>query len=163
MKGDRVMAVGDPLKLGLNYNTKLEINTTPYLTPPADTWVRLCKGFANIAESLNEVLYQASYLCDEGWGSTEVTGGQWTITLTGVRYYNDAAQEYIFSEEVQYRWGDARRTQLRVTRGNEVILQWDVTLANITESGGDSNAPVDITVTIHGNGAPYVPEITVNP
>lgn len=156
------MAVKDPI-LALNYNTQLEINLTPYQDPADDTWARLCKGFANIAESLNEVLYQYSALCDEGWGSTEVTGGQFTIDLTGVRYYGDAAQDYIFSEEVQYHWGNARHTQLRITRGDMTVVQWDVTLANITVSGGDSNAPADITVSIHGNGAPYVPEVTRNP
>lgn len=156
------MAVTDAI-LALNYETKLEINTNPYKDPVDDVWARLCKGFANIQESLNEVLYQASYLCDGGWGSSEVTGGQWTLTLTGVRYYGDAAQDYIFSEDVQYHWGNARHTQIRVTRGNETVVQWDVTLANITESGGDSNAPVDITIAIHGNGAPYKPETTVNP
>ena len=63
------------LELGLNYQNKLEIDITP--NGVAKTWAEMKKGFANLAEGMNEVLYQASYLGDQGWGSTEVTGGQY--------------------------------------------------------------------------------------
>jgi len=138
----------------LNYNVKLEINTTPD-TPDTPTWAEIAKGFSNLTESLNEVLYQASYLNDQGWGSTEVTGGQFTITLTGVRENGDPAQDYIFSDDVMYQFGEARKTKLRITR-NEKAIEWPVTLANITNGGGDSQQPNAITVTIHGNGAPVL-------
>jgi len=141
-------------QIALNYQNVLEINITPNGASP--TWARLCKGFANLAESLNEVLYQASYLCDQGWGSTEVTGGQYIVTLTGVRYFADPAQDFIFSDAVMHQWGDARKTTLRIVRQNQAILEWDVTLANITISGGDANQPGAISVAIHGNGAPRI-------
>lgn len=87
-------------QIALNYNNVLEIDITPQGSNP--TWARICKGFSNLAEGLNEVLYQASFLCDAGWGSTEVTGGQYIATLTGTRYFGDPAQDYIFSDAVMY-------------------------------------------------------------
>jgi len=141
-------------EISLNYNNLLEIDITPQAGSP--TWAQICKGFANLAESLNEVLYQASFLCDAGWGSTEVTGGQYICTLTGVRYFNNAAQDYIFSDAVMHAWGEARKTTLRLTRPNGEIILWPVTLANITISGGDANQPSAISVAIHGNGAPTI-------
>lgn len=140
--------------IGLNYHNTLEINITP--TEASPTWAQIKKGFANLAEALNEVIYQASYLGDEGWGSSEVTGGQYTLTLTGVRYFNDAAQDFLFSDAVMYNWGNARKTQLRVVRQNGAIILWDVTLANVTNSGGDANQPGAISVAIHGNGKPTI-------
>jgi hypothetical protein len=106
-------------------------------------------------------------LNDEGWGSSEVTGGQCIVTLTGVRHFGDPAQDYIFSDAVRYNWGSARKTQLRITRGDGSQILWDVTLAVITDGGGDANSVSDITVEIHGNGAPtiivggYIGQLTV--
>lgn len=34
-----------------------------------------------MAQSLNEVIQQVSYYADKGWGSSEVTGAQFTLTL----------------------------------------------------------------------------------
>ncbi|MPW26260.1 hypothetical protein GC105_10720 [Alkalibaculum sp. M08DMB] len=142
------------MKLGLNYKNVLEMNITPKEASP--TWARVGEGFANVTEALNEVLYQASYLNNAGWGSTEVTGGQYIATLTGVRAYGDLAQDYIFSHAVMFAFGEARKTTFRVTRDNQTVLEWDVTLANITDGGGDSQQPSAITVAIHGNGEPRV-------
>lgn len=141
-------------EVSLNYKNKLEINITPLESTP--TWARIHKGFSNLSQSMNEVLHQASYLGDAGWGSTEVTGGQFITTLTGVRYYGDLAQDFMFSDDVMMDFGEARKTQLRITRQNESIIEWDVTLANITEGGGDSQQPSSITVAVHGNGAPTI-------
>lgn len=158
------MAVGDRPKIVLNYETILEVNTTPDETDPTQaTWARICKGFDSMAESLNEVLYQASFFCDNGWGSTEVTGGQWTLDLTGVRYLNDPAQEYFFSIDVEYAWGIARNTQLRLTRADGYIFLWDVTIATIAESDGNSNDPKAFSIAIHGNGAPQITAPGVGP
>ncbi len=151
--------------ISLNYKNKLELDTTPGAGSP--TWARLGKGFANLSEALNEVLYQASYLRDEGWGSTEVTGGQYICTLSGVRYFGDPVQDYIFSDAVMHNFGEARKTTLRITRQDGTIILWEVTLANITISGGDANQPAAISVAIHGNGAPeiitdtYMEQLTV--
>jgi len=135
----------------LNHQIKAELK----IGDAATDWGDLGCAFKNISQSLNEVVYQASYLADEGWGSSEVTGGQLTVTFTGDYIKNDPVIEYIFSPDVQHNWGDARKTELRITKGDKVI-NWSVTLAKITEAGGDANQPNAVTLEIHGNGKPTV-------
>ena len=135
-----------------NYEVKAELNTTP---SAAETWSDLGVMFKNVAQALNEVLYQTSYLANGGWGSTEVTGGQYTVTFTGDRMNGDPVNDYIFDPDVQFKFGAARKTQLRLTRGTQTIT-WNVTMANITDAGGDANQPNAVTLTLHGNGAPII-------
>ena len=137
----------------INYETEAFINTTPSAESP--TWASLSALTKNMSQSLNEVLYQAAYYADKGWGSTEVTGGQLTLTLTGDCKNGDAASDYILSEEVQYHFGNARKTHMKLQRGDKYII-WPITLANITAAYGDSNQPNVLTVTIHGNGRPVM-------
>ena len=136
----------------MNYNITLEIDISdaPHTEPE---WADLGVFTKNVAQALNEVLYQATYYSDGGWNSTEVTGGQYTVTLTGDRKIGDPACDFIFDKERQFAFGDARKTRLRVRRGKEAIV-WDATLANITDAMGDANQPNAATVTIHGNGKP---------
>lgn len=140
-------------ELALNYNYKVEIDITPSSDP---TWAEMYAGWKNLKESLNEVLHQATYFGDGGWGSTDVTGGQMTTTLAGVRMTGDAAQDYIFSNAVRYNWGSARKTNLRITAPDGAMVLWPITLAKIENSSGDANGAGDISVDLHGNGAPEV-------
>lgn len=145
--------------LAINYDYSLEIDTTPSAEEP--TWAVVGDGFDNLSKSLNEVLYQGSFLNDGGWGSTEVTGGQLTLTLSGVRKHGDAAQDYIFSDAVKHNWGMARKTQFRITDPGGGIIQGRITLAKITEGGGASQNADAVTVEIHFNGRPeYTPAET---
>lgn len=137
----------------LNYDIQAQLNTKPGEGEPV--WSDMGVSFKNVAQALNEVLYQANYLGDGGYGSTEVTGGQYTVTFTGDKKVGDPVCDYIFDPEVQYKWGAARKTQFRMIRGTRVIT-WDVTLANITDAGGDANQPNAVTLTIHGNGKPVI-------
>lgn len=137
----------------INYETEALINTTPAGQSP--TWASLGALTKNMAESLNEVLYQASYYKDQGWGSTEVVGAQLTLTLTGDCKPTDPAYEYITGEDVMYKFGDARKTHMKVQRGDKYVI-WPITLANITKGRGDSTATNALTVTIHGNGKPVL-------
>ncbi len=139
----------------LNYQLKLEIDTTPDATQP--TYAVVAMGFKNVASSLNEVLYQASYLSDEGYGSSEVTGGQLTFSLTGDRVPGDAAQDYIFSDAVRYNFGQARKTRARITNVDEVLIA-NVTIAKADVTGGDANTTQAIAVDIHVNGKPTIEE-----
>lgn len=136
----------------LNYETEMFINTKPSETDAA-SWASMAAFVKNMAESLNEVLYQASYYADKGWGSTEVVGAQLTLTLTGDCKPTDEAYEYLTKEEVMYGLGNARKTHIKLTRGDKYII-WPVTLANITKGRGDSAATNALTITIHGNGRP---------
>lgn len=137
----------------INYETEGFINITP--SAETTTWAPIGALTKNMAQSLNEVLYQASYYKDKGYGSTEVTGAQLTLTLTGDVKPGDAACDYLLSDEVLYGLGSARKSHLKLTRGTKTII-WPITFANITPAYGESNQPNALTVTIHGNGRPSV-------
>jgi hypothetical protein len=137
----------------INYETEAFINTTPSSDTP--TWASLAALTKNMSQSLNEVLYQASYYADKGWGSTEVTGAQLTLTLTGDVKPGDGACDYLMGDDVLYGLGEARKTHMKLVKGTKVII-WPITLANITPAYGDSNQPNSLTVTIHGNGKPAI-------
>ena len=140
--------------ISLNYDYALQINTTPDATP--GTYADIKAGFNSVAEAINEVVEQSPYLGDGGYSSTEVTGGQMILTLSGKRYTGDAAQDYIFSDAVYYNWGKARKTDIRLACPDGSVVTCPVTLAKITRSGGAPNASTAITVEIHFNGAPTV-------
>lgn len=137
----------------INYETEAFINTAPDAEAPV--WASLAALTKNMAQALNEVLYQATYYKDKGWGSTEVTGAQFTLTLTGDVKPEDTACAYILSDKVMYELGNARKTHIKLVKGTKTII-WPVTLANITPAYGDSNQPNSLTVTIHGNGRPVL-------
>lgn len=150
-------------QLLLNYEYKLQI-----IVPDSGGLAEpqtIARGFDNISEALNEVLYQSNFLSDSGWGSSYVTGGQLTFTLTGVRVKGDPAQDYIFSDKVYFGFGSARDVQLLVTipdndpedsSSRPTMLTCDATLAKITRSGGAANQPSAISVEIHINGKPEI-------
>ena len=137
----------------MNFETEAFINTTPDEEQP--TWSSVAALTKNMAQSLNEVIYQATYYADKGWGSTEVTGAQMTLTLTGDVKPGDAACDYLLSDKVMYELGNARKNHLRLVKGKKIII-WPITLANITPAYGDSGAVNALTVTVHGNGRPAI-------
>lgn len=143
----------NPIAPEINYEIEAYINTTPGEDAP--TWADMGAFMKNMTSALNEILVQGAYFADKGWGSTHVTGGQLTLTVTGDVKKGDAACDYILSDEVMYGFGAARQTHLKLTKGTKVII-WPVTLANITPAQGDANQPNALTVTIHGNGKPAI-------
>lgn len=138
----------------MNYETEAFINVVEPSAPTA-TWASLAALTKNMAQSLNEVLYQATYYADKGWGSTEVTGAQMTLTLTGDVKPGDKACDYLLSDKVMYELGNARKNHLKLQKGKKIII-WPITIANITPAYGDSGAVNALTVTIHGNGRPAI-------
>lgn len=148
----------NPVTPEINYETEAFINTTP--GEETQKWESLANLTQNMAQSLNEVLQQVAYYADKGWGSTEVTGAQMTLTLTGAVKPGDAACDYILSDEVMYGLGAARKTHMKLQKGTKVVI-WPITLANITPAYGDASAPNALTVTIHGNGRPSIGTTTV--
>lgn len=137
----------------INFETEGYINITPGAEVP--TWASIGALTKNMAQSLNEAIYQASYFKDKGYGSTEVTGAQLTLTLTGDVKPGDAACDYLMSDKVLYGLGSDRKSHLKLTKGKKTII-WPITFANITPAYGDSNQPNALTVTIHGNGRPSI-------
>ncbi len=143
----------NPITPEINYETEAFINTAPSESTPV--WASMGNIMKNMTQSLNEVLYQATYYKDKGYGSTEVTGAQMTLTVTGDVKPGDTAADYILSDDVMYGLGEARKTHLKLQKGKKVII-WPVTLANITPGYGDSNQPNSLSLTIHGNGRPWI-------
>lgn len=144
----------NPITPEMNFETEAFINTAPSGSD-SPVWSSLANLTKNMAQSLNEVLDQATYYADKGWGSTEVIGAQMTITLTGSVKPGDAACDFLLSDKVMYELGNARKNHLKLQKGNKVII-WPVTIANITPSYGDAGAINALTVTIHGNGRPAI-------
>ena len=78
----------------MNWETEAFINTAPGETTAV--WASMSAFTKNMAQALNEVLYQATYWKDKGWGSTEVTGAQMTLTLTGDVKTGDSACDILW-------------------------------------------------------------------
>ena len=146
--------------LKLNYEYTMQIMTSVETASGTGTFSPLAKGFDNITEAMNEVVSQFSFLSDEGWGSSYVTGAQPTYTLTGYRVTGDAAQDFIFGNDVLYGFGKARETTMIITSPDGTHIEVPVTLAGISRSGGAANAPTAISVTIHFRGKPKITTAT---
>ncbi|MBE6851766.1 MAG: capsid protein [Ruminococcus sp.] len=140
--------------IALNYDYRLEINTTP--EGESETMAEIAEGFNSITESLNEVVQQFSFFGDGGYGSSFVTGGQLTVTLSGVRMKGDPAQDYMFSDAVLYNWGKARETTCKLYCPDGDVISCPVTLAKINRSGGESQNGTAVSLEIHFNGKPEV-------
>ena len=140
------------------YGVQLEINTAPNGTA---NYAVLGDGINNISEALNEVKQQMYYLINQGFGQTEVTGMHPSFTLTGNRLHGNAAQDYIFG--LKYSMGSARKTDIKIKVANpedstEVFNQYtaSVTICDIQELSGATEAGSDISFTLEFNGAPTV-------
>jgi hypothetical protein len=135
----------------LNNQINAEIDVTPKGT--TRKWESLGKAFKSISQTLGENVYTASYLSDDGFSSSEVTGLNFTVTFRGDFIARDPVIEYIFSREVLYGVGDARKTKLRITKGTSSVI-WDVTMTKIQEAGGEANEPNSVTLELKGAGKP---------
>lgn len=147
-----------PDTIALNYDYSFKINTTP--SSETSSMAVIAKGFDNVSEALNEVLYKNAFLGDSGYGSTYVTGGQIIVTLSGTRIVGDAAQDYIFSDAVYYNWGKSRESNIEMSCPDGTTITCPVTLAKIARSGGAANNGTSISVEIHFNGKPTIAEST---
>jgi len=90
----------NPITPEINYETEAFINTNPKTEQP--TWASIAALTTNMSQSLNEAIQQLYFYADKGWGSSEVTGAQLTLTLSGAVKPGDVACDYIMSDEVMY-------------------------------------------------------------
>ena len=139
------------------YSYTAEIDTTP--GESTRTWAKLCKGFENLTEALNEQVQQYFFLCGNGFAANYVTGMAPTMTLSGRRVLGDAAQEYIFGKK--YGTMADRETNFRLTRrsadGTETaIVSAHVTLCNISDIGGATIDGSACSVEVRFDGEPFV-------
>ena len=116
-----------------------------------EEWGDMTQAFKSIAQALNETTYGATYLCDEGFGSTIVTGMAPALNLTGDFIKGDPVCQFL--DDMQYEIGDKRVSKIRLTRNGKVV-SCPVTLTNIAIAFGESAAPNSVSVTINFNGKP---------
>ena len=136
----------------LNFANKIEIDITP--SGPKRTWALVAEGVSSIEPSGNEEIAQDPYYSGKGMASSDVTGGQITLSVSGHRCYGDPAQDYVAS--VAYQYGEARKTHFRWAQPNGDKLIGECTLANISPGSelGDANAKGNFNYEIHLNGLP---------
>lgn len=139
----------------MNNQVSIEINTTP--GTESGTYASLCDMFKSYGFALNEQLYEAMYLADRGYGSSSVTGLKPVLTLTGDYNPNDPACQYL--NEAQWKIGEGRVTDIKLTRGGQVIT-CSVTMVAIGIVGGESAAPNGVNLTLNFNGKPTVTPVT---
>ena len=146
--------------MDINYGYHFYVDISPAQTEPS--WAEVSEGIENFDKSLNEVVNDFQFFSGQGWGSSEVTGGQLVLTLTGRRIRGDAAQDYIFNPASWYNFGDARKTRFKMTSPGGYQLIGPCTLANIDTSGGDSTDGTALTFEVRFNGKPTItPELGV--
>ena len=138
------------------YKYEAEIDITP--AGPARTWAKLCAGFNNISEAMNETVQQYFFLCGKGQGVNYVTGMAPSMTFAGIRVIGDPAQDYMFAQK--YELMSARDTHFRLTRtaedGTKSIVSANVTFANMSDVSGGTTDGSAISVEMRFNGAPYL-------
>lgn len=138
------------------YKFEAEIDVTPQ--GPARTWAKLCAGFNNISEAMNETIQQYFFLCGKGNAANYVTGMAPSMTFAGVRVIGDVAQDYIFGQK--YELMSARDTHFRITQtaenGTKKIISANVTFANLSDISGGTTDGSAISVEMRFNGAPFL-------
>lgn len=133
----------------LNYEDLYEININPN---GSAVWARIASGITGASQSNNDVIDQTAYLDGDGFGESEVTGGQRTIDFTGHREQGDSAQDYIAG--IASEFGAGRKTQFRYRNTLGAGVDGNITVVNIDDAGGDANAKKDFSFGIHFNGKP---------
>lgn len=133
----------------LNYKDLYEIDINPEGT---ESYARLAAGISGASQANNDVVDQTVYLDGDGFGSSDVTGGQKIISVTGHRVIGDSVQDYI--AELSDLFGDSRKTSLKYRNALGAGFNADITIANIEVGGGDANAKKDISFELHANGKP---------
>ena len=140
------------IAFALNYTNLYMIDTTPEEKTP--TWARVGAGINSVKWDGNEKSSDDDYYDGEGQASTEVTGGQIVGSFSGHRKFGDPAQDYIASLAVKY--GAKRHTNFKRIAPDGTVTTGDVTLANISEGGGDPNSKGDFSFEARFNGLPVI-------
>lgn len=134
----------------MNYEDLLEIDVTPLETE--STWARIAAGITGADPSNNEDVAQDKYLDGDGYGSSDVTGAQKTLSFSGHRVLGDTAQDYIAS--LQHELGGNRKTSFRYTDGQGRKYSGPCTIANVEIGGGGAESKKEMSFEVHLNGKP---------
>jgi len=138
--------------LDINYQYGFFIDTSPVSGGPI--WAEIGAGINDYKKSLNEVTQSYQYLANNGWGTTEVLGGQLITTFTGNRIRGDAAQDYIYGVGVQYGFGSSRKTNYKLVAPDGSTVTGGCTLVKVDDTGGKSVEATAISFEVHLDGLP---------
>lgn len=147
--------------LGVQYGSKVFINISENPLDPSvpKVWAEFGDGINNLTENLNENVIDSYYLINHGWGNSEVTAMHPEFSVSGVRMHGDAAQDWIFKRK--FKMLDSRKTQMKVqvfNPDNPNVMydtyQADITITNLQEISGATEAGNDISMTLKFNGSP---------
>lgn len=138
-------------------NAGVDISVLTSGSSETEVYASLADMFKNYTVALNEVIYNAMYLADSGFGSALVTGMNPTVSLTGD--FNPKDDACIYLESVQYKVGKDRVTKIKLNRGN-ISLVVPVTITALAIVGGDAGQPNTISVTFTFDGMPTTTPIT---
>lgn len=147
------MAYDDSQGFLVNSKYRIYINTKE----PGETtnkYERLACGISELEQSDNPEVDQTAYMCGDGFGTSTVTGAQLTISFTGHRLYDDAAQNWIFKRRIGI--GRERESDMYVVEPDGTVYHAPVTLAGIGGGSGGANEKSEIEIEIHFNGRPTV-------
>lgn len=140
--------------MDINYQYGFFVDITPNAATP--TYAEVSEGINNFEKTMNETVKSFNFLSGQGWGSTEVTGGQLQVKFTGDRVRGDAAQDFIYDPARRYSFGDTRKTRFKITSPGGYAVTGQCTLAKVDSKGGDSDASTAITFEVHFNGKPVI-------
>ncbi len=139
--------------LEINYSILVELQTGGDDTTP--TWSDMGKCMENIGHVFEEQSGEYFFFSDEGFGRSEVTGGQLVVTAEGKVMPGDAVSDYLTNSDKVFGFGAARHSRIRVTKGNEQII-WNVTLKNLGGQMGAAIDPNGLSIEIRSNGKPSI-------
>lgn len=144
----------NPEEFALQFRNEFNINITP--GEEEETMARLAAGITSVEPANNEEVDQTAYLDGEGFASSDVTGGQLILSVSGHRNYADPAQNFIFSK--LFDFGQSRKTNFEWTTPAGELIEGQITIANIDGPSGEANQKGEISFEIHFNGKPSYTE-----
>lgn len=137
-----------------NHTHLYELDITPFAVKR--TFARIGAGIATIDGNPSEEIDQTAYFDGDGNASSDVTGGQEIVSVSGHRRHGDPFQDYAAS--LKFVRGEARKSTLRITDPAGEVVESSVTICNIKALGanGDANGKNEFSCELHFNGAPRV-------
>lgn len=133
----------------LNYEALLLVDSNFGGT---ENWVAIKKGITNITQGNNETVDQKQYMDGLGFATSDITGEQIILSVSGDRIIGDAGQDFILS--LQHELGCNRKSQAKFIDAEGNYKLGGVTIANIVPPGGDAASKGAISFEIHYNGKP---------
>ncbi len=146
-----------------NFINRIFIDTKPTFDDEGDvdlndlttgSWAWLASGINNITPGSNETVSTDSYYDGGGFTSTEVTGKQINLPISGFRKVGDPAQDFIADK--YFKLDRTLKTRV-IWICNQIPVISEATLTNIVPLGGAPNAKQTFSCTVAFNNQPRIP------